>query len=119
MKGGGSKDAEKDVCDDVSPTPSCSVADQGNNKRAYGSALRILPAIPASPLDSPMSPLDRVDPEVLASMYAEQDIGYESVYQYLSLGVYGSNLVPASFTMRSADIAQLANVADLAKLRET
>lgn len=119
VKGGGSKDAEKDVCDVVSPTPSCSVADQGNNKRAYGSALRILPAIPASPLDSPMSPLDRVDPEVLASMYAEQDIGYESVYQYLSLGMYGSSLVPASFTMRSADIAQLANVTDLAKLRET
>lgn len=119
VKGTGSKDAEKDVCNDVSPTPSCSVADQGNNKRAYGSALRILPAIPASPLDSPMSPLDRVDPEVLASMYAEQDIGYESVYQYLSLGVYGSSLVPGSFTMRSADIAQLANVADLAKLRET
>lgn len=119
VKGGGSKEAEKDVCNDVSPTPGCSVADQGNNKRAYGSALRILPAIPASPLDSPMSPLDRVDPEMLASMYAEQDIGYESVYQYLSLGVYGSSLVPASFTMRSSDIAQLANVADLAKLRET
>ncbi|XP_037506555.1 Hermansky-Pudlak syndrome 5 protein homolog [Rhipicephalus sanguineus] len=102
-----------------SPTPGCSVVERGNNKKAYGSALRILPAIPASPLDSPMSPLDRVDPEVLASMYAEQDVGYESVYQYLSLGVYGSSLVPAAFTMRGADLAQLANVADLAKLRDT
>lgn len=104
---------------EVSPTPGCSVVERGNNKKAYGSALRILPAIPASPLDSPMSPLDRVDPEVLASMYAEQDVGYESVYQYLSLGVYGSSLVPAAFTMRGADLTQLANVADLAKLRET
>ncbi|XP_075544746.1 WD40 repeat domain-containing protein pink isoform X2 [Dermacentor variabilis] len=104
---------------EVSPTPGCSVAERGNNKKAYGSALRILPAIPASPLDSPMSPLDRVDPEVLASMYAEQDVGYESVYQYLSLGVYGSSLVPAAFTMRGTDLAQLANVADLAKLRDT
>lgn len=104
---------------EMSPTPGCSVAERGNNKKAYGSALRILPAIPASPLDSPMSPLDRVDPEVLASMYAEQDVGYESVYQYLSLGVYGSSLVPAAFTMRGTDLAQLANVADLAKLRDT
>ncbi|XP_037277019.2 WD40 repeat domain-containing protein pink [Rhipicephalus microplus] len=104
---------------EVSPTPGCSEVERGNNRKAYGSALRILPAIPASPLDSPMSPLDRVDPEVLASMYAEQDVGYESVYQYLSLGVYGSSLVPAAFTMRGADLAQLANVADLTKLRDT
>ncbi|KAL1427676.1 hypothetical protein MTO96_017362 [Rhipicephalus appendiculatus] len=115
----GSSDRETPEDAEVSPTPGCSVIERGNNKKAYGSALRILPAIPASPLDSPMSPLDRVDPEVLASMYAEQDVGYESVYQYLSLGVYGSSLVPAAFTMRGADLAQLANVADLAKLRDT
>lgn len=123
VKGGSTgESSDKETPDepDVSPTPGCSVADRGgNNRKAYGSALRILPAIPASPLDSPMSPLDRVDPEVLASMYAEQDVGYESVYQYLSLGVYGSSLVPAAFTMRGTDLAQLANVADLAKLRET
>ncbi|KAK8761103.1 hypothetical protein V5799_027629 [Amblyomma americanum] len=123
VKGGSSgESSDRETPDepDMSPTPGCSVTDRGgNNKKAYGSALRILPAIPASPLDSPMSPLDRVDPEVLASMYAEQDVGYESVYQYLSLGVYGSSLVPAAFTMRGTDLAQLANVADLAKLRET
>lgn len=66
-----------------------------------------------------MSPLDRVDQEVLASMYAEHDMGCESVYQYLSLGVYPSTMMPGSFNVRSSDLAQLANVADLAKLRET
>ncbi|CAN7998606.1 unnamed protein product [Ixodes hexagonus] len=107
---------------DGAPEASCSASEQGNNnnhnnKRGFGSALRTLPVIPASPLESPMSPLDRVDPEVLASMYAEQDIGYESIYQYLNL--YTSSMASGAFNMRGADLAQLGNVADLGKLRET
>ncbi|CAN7941035.1 unnamed protein product, partial [Ixodes pacificus] len=105
---------------DGAPEPGCSASEHGNNnnnRRALGSALRTLPVIPASPLESPMSPLDRVDPEVLASMYAEQDMGYESIYQYLNL--YTSSMASGAFNMRGAELAQLGNVADLGKLRET
>lgn len=95
--------------------PGCST----NGRRSSSSSSRTLSAIPASPLDSPLSPLDGIDPDVLASMYAEQDVGYESVYQYLNLGLYGAGMVPGTFTVRPSDLMQLANVADLAKIRET
>ncbi|XP_064480905.1 uncharacterized protein LOC135394219 isoform X2 [Ornithodoros turicata] len=93
--------------------PSCSA----NGKCSIAS--RTLAAIPASPLESPLSPLDGVDPDVLSSIYAEQDVGYESVYQYLNLGLYGAGVMPSAFSVRPSELMQLANVADLSKIKET